>query len=115
MSLQLTVREAGPVTVVDLSGLLRMGSESTELHKLVRQCLDDGKKKIVFNCSQLEYIDSFGVGEIVAAFSSVKKGEGALKLACLSQFLNDVLRATRLLTILEVHDTEEAAVASFEE
>lgn len=115
MSLQVKVRNVGSVDVVDLGGLLRMGAESTELHKEIRQLIADGKKRIVLNCAGLEYIDSFGVGELVAAFSAVKKSDGSLKLAHLTDFLKDVLRATRLLTVLEVYDTEEEAIASFDD
>lgn len=114
MSLEVSVRDAGAAKVVALGGLLRMGSESTELHKQVRQLIADGNRNVVLNCAELEYIDSFGVGELVAAFSAVKKSEGSLKLACLTEFLSDVLRATRLLTVLEVYETEEAAIASFD-
>jgi anti-anti-sigma factor len=113
MSLQIAVRSVGEVSIVDLGGMLRMGTESSELHKRVRQLVADGQRQIVFNCRGLEYVDSFGVGELVAALSTIKKHGGALRLAELGQFVRDVLRVTRLLTVFEVDATEADALARF--
>lgn len=114
MSLQIGLREVGEVTVLDLNGLLRMGEETLNLQKCIHKLVTEEKTKFVIN-GDLSYIDSAGVGELVACFSTVKKNNGALKMANLSEFVHDVLRATKLLTVLDVYQTEDEALASFDD
>jgi anti-sigma B factor antagonist len=59
------------------------------------------------------YIDSSGIGELVAAFTSVSNSGGALKLLHLTKRVQDLLQITKLYTVFEVHDDEAKAIASF--
>jgi len=113
MSLRIDVREAGDVTVLELTGHLVLGLESQTLSQRVKQLVAEGKKKIVVNAKNVAFIDSCGVGELVAAYTTLKKNEGAFKLASPQKMVSEVLRLSRLPTVIEVFDTEEKALASF--
>ena len=113
MSVKINKREVGGITVVDLSGRLTLGDASAQLRGTLRELLDAGKKKIVLNLGQVNYIDSSGLGELVSGFTTVKNQGGQLKLANLTQKVNDLLTITKLYTVFEVHNDESAAVQSF--
>src|SRR5438034_3815671 len=75
MALQATYRDAGPVTVVDLSGRITLGDGSALLRKTIRGLLQDERKKILLNLADVDYIDSSGIGELVSGFTAVKRSE----------------------------------------
>ena len=113
MSLKITNREVGGITVVNLSGRLTLGDASANLRQSLKDLLDGGKKKIVLNLGEVGYIDSSGLGELVSSFTTVRNSGGELKLANLTQKVNDLLTVTKLYTVFEVHNDEQAAVNSF--
>src|SRR5262245_3125422 len=111
--LEIKRREIGGVTVLELSGSLMLGRGSDGLSRHVKQLVDEQRLNIVANVQQLSVIDSAGVGDLVGCFSLVKKGGGSFKLAGPTQLVRDVLRIARIPTIIEVFDTEKAALDSF--
>ena len=113
MSVKISKRDVGGITVVDLSGRLTLGDASALLREPLRELLTQGQKKIVLNLGQVGYIDSSGLGELVSGFTTVKNQGGQLKLANLTQKVNDLLTITKLYTVFEVHNDEQAAVQSF--
>ncbi len=113
MSLKISRRETGEVTVVDLNGRLTLGDASAQLRQTLRELLDQGKRKIVLNLGQVGYIDSSGLGELVSSYTTVKNSGGQLKLAALTDKVNDLLTVTKLYTVFEIHGDEGAAVKSF--
>ena len=113
MDLKATNRDIGPTTVVDISGRITLGEGSAALRGLVRQLLDHGRKQIVLNLADVNYIDSSGIGELVSSFTAVKKEGGELKLLNLTKKVHDVLLITKLFTVFDVHNDEQKAVASF--
>jgi anti-sigma B factor antagonist len=113
VSLKITNREVGGITVVNLSGRLTLGDASAQLRQSLKDLLDGGKKKIVLNLGDVGYIDSSGLGELVSSFTTVRNSGGELKLANLTQKVNDLLTVTKLYTVFEVHNDEQAAVNSF--
>src|SRR5262245_18126820 len=108
--LEIKRREIGAVTVLDLNGSLMLGRGSDGLSRHVKQLVDEQRLNIVANLQQLSVIDSAGVGDLVVCFSLVKQAGGSLKLAGPTQFVRAVLRIARIPTIIEVHDTEQAAL-----
>ena len=68
-----TTREAGQITVVDLSGRIALGEGSALLRKTIRDLLESGKTKIILNLGDINYIDSSGIGELVSGFTAVPK------------------------------------------
>ena len=113
MSFRATARELSGVTVVDLSGRITLGEGSATLREMVRDLLNKGQKKIILNLGDVNYIDSSGIGELVAAFTTVRNQGGDLKLLNLTRKVHDLLQITKLYTVFDVKDDEAAAVKSF--
>jgi anti-sigma B factor antagonist len=105
----------GSVTIVDISGRIVLGEESAALRKLVCDLLGKGQKNILFNLGDVNYIDSSGLGNLVGAFTSVRKLGGELKLLNLTNKVQDLLQITRLYTVFDILDNEAVAVKSFDQ
>jgi len=103
----------GGVTVVALDGRIVLGDESNALRAKLKSLIAEGKKKIVLNMDNITYIDSAGLGILVAAHCSAKTQGASLVLCHLGSKFQEVLQITKLLTVFEVCDTEAAAVTSF--
>ena len=113
MALKMTNREVDGVSVVALEGRIVLGEESNALREKVKSLLAEGKKKIVLNMDNITFIDSAGLGTLVAAHHSAKSQGSSLRLCHLGSKFQEVLQITKLLTVFDVFDTEAAAVASF--
>jgi anti-sigma B factor antagonist len=108
-----TFREVGVVTIVDLSGLLRLGESSAVLRLAIQELLERRRRKILLNFRDVTEIDSAGIGELVAAYATVKAHNGSLKLLSPPKKVCDMLKLTQLLKVMDVHVDEESAVHSF--
>ena len=113
MSVKASTRQTGSVTVVDLSGQIKLGEGTAVLRDTVKDLLGKGQKKILLNLDDVNYIDSIGVGELVSAFTSVRNQGGELKLLHLTKKVRTVLEITRLYTVFDVLDDETEAIAAF--
>ncbi len=113
MALKMADREADGVSVVVLEGRIVLGEESNALREELKNLIAEGKKKIVLNMDNIKYIDSSGLGTLVAAHCSAKTRGASLRLCHLGSKFQEVLQITRLVMIFDVYDTEAAAVASF--
>ena len=113
MSAKMTTRQVGDVTVVDAAGRITLGEGASSLRDAIRDLSTKGDKKILLNLSEVNYIDSSGIGEMVSGFTSVTNANGQLKLLGLSKRVKDLLQITKLYTVFEVFDDEAAAVRSF--
>lgn len=113
MALRATYRDAGPVTVVDLSGRITLGDGSALLRKTIRGLLQDERKKILLNLADVDYIDSSGIGELVSGFTAVKNQSGELKLLQLTKKVRDLLQITKLYTVFDIYSDENTAIRSF--
>jgi anti-sigma B factor antagonist len=114
MSLTIKTREVAHVTILDLCGRIVLGDEIDELRSAVHSLIDGGKKKIILNLAEVDYIDSSGVGELVGCFTTLRKAGGELKLLNLTQKVQDVLHVTKLYTVFDIRDDEFHAVKSFD-
>ncbi|MGO9641122.1 MAG: STAS domain-containing protein [Candidatus Acidiferrales bacterium] len=113
MALKITDREVDGVSVVALEGRIVLGEESNALREKVKGLLAGGKKNIVLNMSNVTYIDSAGLGTLVASHHSARTQGASLKLSNLGQKFQEILQVTKLLTVFEVYDSEAAAVRSY--
>ncbi len=113
MSVKLTVRQVGDVSVVDAVGRLTLGEGSSLFRDTIRGLVAQGNKKIVLNLGEVSYIDSSGIGELVSAFTTVTNQGGRLKLLNLTKRVHDLLQITKLYTVFDVYDREATAIASF--
>ena len=114
MSITISSREVGHVTIVDIGGRIVLGDETDALRATIRDLIGEGKKKIVLNLAGVDYIDSSGVGELVSGFTAVRRAGGELKLLNLTKKVHDVLNVTKLYTVFDVKDDEFTAVKSFD-
>jgi anti-sigma B factor antagonist len=113
MNLKMTTRRVGDVTVVDISGRIVLGSESASLRSLVSELLSNGHNKILLNLAEVTYIDSSGLGNLVSAFTTVRKHGGELKLLKLTNKVHDLMQITRLYTVFNIRNDETEALNSF--
>jgi len=112
--IQVNYRQIDSVTVVDVAGRITLGDGSTLLRDTIRELLDKGEKRILLNLGEVNYIDSSGLGELVSAFTQVRKQGGDLKLLNLTRKVRDLLQITKLYTVFDVRDSEVAAIAAFD-
>jgi anti-sigma B factor antagonist len=114
MTLRITDREANGVSVVELDGRIVLGEESISFREKLKSLIAEGKKKIVLNMADIKYIDSAGLGALVAAHLSAKNHGASVRLCHLGKKCHEVMQITKLLTIFDVYETEAIAVGSFQ-
>jgi anti-sigma B factor antagonist len=113
MSLKLSTREVKDVIIIDLSGRLTMGEPCAAIRDEIRDEIGQGNRKVVFNLADVSYIDSAGLGELTAAYTSIKNRDGELKLLNLTKRVQDLMQITKLYTVFDVYDDEKNVIASF--
>lgn len=113
MALRISEREVGSVSILDLEGKIILGEESNALREKVKSLLEAGRRRILLNLGNVTFIDSTGLGTLVGAFTSAQSKNAGLKLLNLSQKPHDLMSVTKLLTVFEIFDDEQAAIASF--
>ena len=113
MSLKINQRKVDGVTVLDLSGRLILGEETTSLRDTLKGLVGRGEKKILLNLAGVNYMDSSGLGTLVGGYTSVASQKGQMKLVHLNSKVHDLLRVTKLVTVFEVHEDENKAIKSF--
>jgi anti-sigma B factor antagonist len=113
MQLKIGVRQLNDgIVVVDCAGRIVFGEETAELRDQVKALITQGSR-IILNLADVTYIDSGGLGTLVALYTTARNAGGAVKLARLTQRVGDLLQVTKLLTVFEVYNSEEEAVQSF--
>jgi anti-sigma B factor antagonist len=112
MQLRLTSRTQDGVLVVDCAGRIVFGEESSQLRDSVKNLLAENKR-IILNLGETSYIDSVGLGTLVALYTSAQASGASIKLANLTKRVGDLLQVTKLLTVFDVYDSEEKALESF--
>jgi anti-sigma B factor antagonist len=108
-----TCREIGDIAVIDFSGKITLGEGSALVRKTIRDLIEQGHRKILLNLSDVDYIDSSGIGELVGAYTTVRTAKGELKLVHLTKRVHDILQITRLFMVFDVQPDEPAALKSF--
>ena len=114
VALKLTTRTINGVTVVEAVGRIILGQETNDLRESLKGLLANGTTKIVINLAQVDFIDSSGLGALVGLYSTANSRGAKIKLAAITKRFHELLMITKLLTVFDVYDTEEAAVASFQ-
>jgi anti-sigma B factor antagonist len=111
--MKIGVRSRQGVTILEPKGKITIGAGDIALRDSVIEALDSGSRKILINLKDVSTIDSSGIGELVAAYTTVTNRGGRLKLVGLPPKVSDILQITQLVTVFEVMDSEEEAVDSF--
>ena len=113
MALKIASREVDGVAVLDLSGRITLGEGSVQLRDAVRGLIGKGKKHILLNLGEVNYIASSGLGELVSAFTSAKNQQAEVKLLNLTKKVHDLLQLTKLYTVFDIYDDEAHAITAF--
>jgi anti-sigma B factor antagonist len=114
VKMQTATRQVGGVTVVDVSGRITLGEGNVILREIVRDLAEKGRKAIVLNLGEVQYIDSSGVGELVKAHTTIRNRGGQLKLTNLNKRVHDLLQMTRLSAVFDIQKDETSAIESFD-
>jgi anti-sigma B factor antagonist len=113
MSLEISIRRVESVAVVDLKGRVTLGEASGSLRDAIKELVGKDSKDILLNLSDVTYIDSSGLGELVGAFATVSNRHGRLKLLGLQPRVHELMHITKLYTVFETFTDEATAVRSF--
>ncbi|MGD1154297.1 MAG: STAS domain-containing protein [Terriglobia bacterium] len=113
MSVKLTTHEKGDVIIVDASGRLTLGEGTSALRKKMRELAEGGSRRILLNMADVTYIDSSGIGELVAAYTTVTTAGGEMKLLNLAKRVHDLMKITKLYTVFETFEDDASAIGSF--
>jgi anti-sigma B factor antagonist len=113
MSLGIARREREGVVILDLSGRLTAGEETTSLRDYIKELAASGPVNAILNLAEVDYIDSTGLGTLVICFTTLRKAGGALKLLNLTRRNVELIVLTKLETVFEVFNDEQEAVNSF--
>ena len=112
MQLKLSVRNTDGISIVDAAGRIIFGDESGSLRDTVKKVISENKR-IVLNLGDVTYIDSGGLGTLVALYTTARSAGGTIKLASLTKRVGDLLQVTKLLTVFDVYDDEKQALDSY--
>ena len=113
MNARVKSRQVGEVTIIDLEGRITLGDGSNLLRDELRHLVGTNRKKILLNFADVSYMDSSGMGQLVAGFTTVTNQGGQLKLLNLSKRTKDLLNMARIASIFEIYDDEASAIMAF--
>ena len=111
--MKIETRTIGDVRILDCSGKITLGEGTMTVRNTVRDILKGDGKKIILNLADVNYIDSSGIGELVSTYTTVANSGGQLKLLNLTKKIQELLAITKLLTVFQVFENEQVALASF--
>jgi anti-sigma B factor antagonist len=111
--MEIHTRTVGDVHILDISGKIVLGEATKTIRQTISDLLVNGGRKIVLNLKDVNYVDSSGIGELVRTYTSVTREGKQLKLLNLTKKIRDLLVITKLLTVFQVYENEQAALASF--
>jgi len=114
MALRIDAKESDGVTVVTLAGRVTLGDESNQMRTKIKELLAQGKKRLVLDLKGVSYIDSAGLGTLVAAYTSARSSGGDIKLANITEKFDELLNITKLLTVFSVYKSVDEALKSFD-
>jgi anti-sigma B factor antagonist len=113
MSMKVTERQVSGVTILDFSGRITLGDASALLRNTIRDVVSGGTKNLLLNLSQVPFIDSSGIAELVNAIVAVRREGGDVKLLHLTRKVRDTVEILKLGAIFELFDDEALAVKAF--
>lgn len=113
MMLKMKSRQVDDVTVLDMDGKLVFGEETAALRDTATSALA-AHPNLVLNLAGVTYVDSGGLGALVALHGHARKVGGNVKIASLTRRVADLMQITKLVTVFDVHDSADQAVQSFQ-
>jgi anti-sigma B factor antagonist len=114
MALRIDAKGSDGVTVLTLAGRVTLGDESNQLRSKIKELLAQGKKRLVLDLGGVSYIDSAGLGTLVAAYTSARNDGGEIRLANVTKKFGELLNITKLVTIFDVYDSVTDSLKTFD-
>lgn len=111
--MKVSSRQRGGVTILEPQGKITIGVGDVALRNAVQEAMGAGSKHVLIDLAKVTTIDSSGIGELVATYTTVTNRGGKLKLLHLPPKIQDIMQVTQLITVFEVFDNEDDAIASF--
>ena len=111
--MEIGVEKKGKITILKPRGDIRVGEGDVILRNAFQAQLDEGGGLFVLNLRDVRFIDSAGLGELVASLKRVREADGDLKLAQVNKRVSEALVVTQLIKIVDVYDSESEAIAAF--
>ena len=105
----------GDVAILTISGNMMGGPETMTLHDKIKSLGADGIKRVVIDLKGVKWMNSSGLGVLMASWGSLRKEGGNMKLANISEKINSLLMITQLMQFFETYQSVERALASFNE
>lgn len=111
----MTIKEKmyGDVVVLSLKGNLMGDPDTTDVRDKIYSLLQDDVKKIVLDMSKVKWINSSGLGALIAAMTSVKNKGGEMKLAGVTEKVESLFMITQLIKVFKTYENVDRALASF--
>ncbi|HAF16064.1 MAG TPA: anti-sigma factor antagonist [Blastocatellia bacterium] len=113
INLYINERRVGDVTILDLKGRIRVGGTTVSLHKSIRCLIQEDKRLILLNLAGVTFIDSSGLGELIASHVTLRGKGGEIKLLQPTESLRELMSAAKLLAVFDVYEAESEALAAF--
>ena len=113
-NLYILERQVRGVMIVDLEGNVTIGETNQQLHEAIKRLVAEGKKSIILNLAKVTLVDSSGLGEMVAGYSTLKASGGSLKLINLPERVVDLMTITKLYTVFDIYNSEAEGIDGFE-
>jgi len=105
--------ETDGISIIEPKGKIMGGPDATLLHEKLHEYIDQGKKKVVINLAQVDWMNSTGLGILISGLTTLKNNGGELKLANVTEKIHSLLTITKLVTVFEAYDSVEDAIKSF--
>ena len=106
-------REENGVVIIEPKGKIMGGPESTALHDLLHELIDQKKSQVIIDLSRVDWMNSTGLGLLISGLTTLRKADGELKLANVTEKIQSLLTITKLITVFKTFDSVEDAVKSF--
>jgi len=111
--MQINEKEVNGITVLEIHGKILMGEGDIAIKKKIDDLLAKNTKKVILDLSSVPYFDSSGLGELIRCYTTMRKANGTLKLANVTDRIVDLLTITKLITVFEYYKTVDDAIKSF--
>lgn len=113
MGFQVVAREVDRIIVVDAVGRLTLSDGRTQLRDLIHVFAGNGRKKFLLNLAGVDFVDSYGIGELARCYGIVRQMGGEIKLVHVGKKVQELLQITRLHMLFEIHGEEQGALQAF--
>jgi anti-sigma B factor antagonist len=111
--MKIKTSEKYEAVIIELKGNVMGGDDTKDFNDLLHKLIDEGKKKVVLDLSEVKFMNSSGLGMLISGLTTMKKNDGVLKLAGATEKIESLLIITKLITIFESYDSVDEALKSF--